>query len=110
MPLVRPRRGVGIDGPPFPPSGDTEHVRADSEYHSIQLLPETHRHISPMPNDDITAEIEAAKAHAERQARKADAPGPPPMWTAWALRMAFIAGIQWERDRVAKEAAEKPPP
>ncbi len=59
-----------------------------------------------MPNSDeapINEELLEAYALVQRLVSHADKMDlSAPMWYGWALREAFLAGIQWERARVRK--------
>lgn len=52
------------------------------------------------PNQDLPPmeEIEAAEAFRETMRSKADDPANL-MWYGWVIMDAFLAGIQWERNR-----------
>lgn len=62
-----------------------------------------------MPRDnDLTPVLDAASAHAKHMLAKADGQAGRslngvvtllPWWHGWALRVSFLAGAQWQKDR-----------
>lgn len=55
---------------------------------------------SPVDPRWATGEIPAAYRHVESMVYRADSVnGQSPMWYGWAVREAFLAGAQWQRDQ-----------
>ena len=58
--------------------------------------------------NDLVADEEAAYRHVETLVEKADAhDGICPLWHGWAIREAFVKGIEWERNRSATDQAQR---
>lgn len=72
---------------------------------AIQIADRINAARAAEPKKELPPAIDAAYVYVDEQVSRCDGRhGPAPYWYGWALREAFLAGVEWQKQKEAERA------